>query len=66
MDSLGSTYMSIARLTDEPLDKMVSAQTAPKIYAAVVKKGLNFANTGGFPDGNNAMPQVRHTGLAAG
>jgi hypothetical protein len=50
--------MSFAKLTDEPLHKMVSRETAPKIYATVVGSGVNFDNSPGLADGKNVIPQV--------
>lgn len=54
----GLQFMSFAKLTDEPLHKMVSRETAPKIYATVVGSGVNFDNGPGFADGKNVIPQV--------
>ena len=50
--------MSVAKLTDEPFDKMNSTMNAPRIYAAVVPKGLDFSNTPGYPEGDPVMRQV--------
>lgn len=53
------SHLSIASLTDEPLDKMCSVETAPMIKAVVVGKGADFSN---YPDdeddGQPVMPQV--------
>lgn len=54
----GLQFMSFAKLTDEPLHKLVSQETAPKIYATVVGSGVNFDNSPGFADGLNVIPQV--------
>jgi hypothetical protein len=51
--------MSIATLTDESLDTMTSVATAPKMLAAMVGKGANFANTPGQDEGEPVMQQVR-------
>jgi hypothetical protein len=50
--------MSVATLTDEPIDKMISIDSAPKIMAVVVGKGADYAAAEGFSDGNAVMPQV--------
>lgn len=51
--------MSIATLTDEPLDKMDCIENAPSIRAIVVGKGEDFSNVEGMVDGSPIMPQVR-------
>jgi len=50
--------MSIATLTGEPLDKMDSKDTAPKIIATMVGKGVDFANKDASMEGIPAKPQV--------
>jgi len=54
----GNCYMSVAKLTKEPLDKMHSPQDAPRIYATVVHKGADFRNQPGYPEGEPVMLQV--------
>jgi hypothetical protein len=55
-------HVSIATLTDEPLSRMTSIETAPTILARVVGKGRGFASPPGQPDGDPVMPQVGLTG----
>lgn len=50
--------MSVATLTDDPLDKMTSINNAPSIRAIVIGKGEDFSNKEGLPDGAAIMPQV--------
>lgn len=50
--------MSVATLSDAPLNLMCSVDTAPLIKAVVVGKGGDFANTPGASDGNPYMPQA--------
>lgn len=57
-------YMSVATLTDEPLDKMDCIENAPSIRAIVIGKGEDFGNVDGMVDGSPVMPQVRlRTGM---
>jgi hypothetical protein len=53
------SHLSIASLTNEPLDHMCSVETAPLIRAVVVGKGADFSN---YPDdeedGQPVMPQA--------
>lgn len=53
-----NAHISVATLTDEPIDKMISIDSAPKIMAVVVGKGADYAAAEGFSDGNAVMPQV--------
>lgn len=55
---VSDTLMSIATLTGEPLEKMDSKDTAPKIIATMVGKGADFANKDASMEGIPAMPQV--------
>lgn len=50
--------MSVATLTDEPLDKMDCIENAPSIRAIVIGKGEDFGNVDGMIDGSPVMPQV--------
>lgn len=52
-------YMSVATLTDDPLDKMDCIENAPSIRAIVIGKGEDFSNVAGMADGYAIMPQVR-------
>lgn len=53
-----NAHLSVATLTDEPLSKMVSIDSAPKIMAVVVGKGADYASAEGYSDGLPRMPQV--------
>lgn len=52
-------YMSVATLTEEPLDEMDCIENAPSIRAIVIGKGEDFSNVAGMADGSAIMPQVR-------
>jgi hypothetical protein len=54
-----NAHLSVATLTDEPISKMNSIDSAPKILAVVVGKGDAYAAADGFSDGKAVMPQVR-------
>lgn len=56
---VSDTMMSVATLTGDPLSKMTSKDSAPKIVATVVGKGGDFSNLPGQLEGIPAMPQVR-------
>lgn len=53
--------MSFAKLTGEPLHKMTSRETAPKIYATVVSSSVSTNNDPRFGDGQPVIPQVSTT-----
>jgi hypothetical protein len=53
-----NAHLSVATLTDEPISKMNSIDSAPKILAVVVGKGDGYAAADGFSDGKAVMPQV--------
>lgn len=55
----GGSYMSIAKLTKEPLSEMVSVVTAPRIFATVLNRQADFNNVPGLDfDGQPVIPQV--------
>jgi len=56
---VSDTLMSIATLTGEPLEKMDSKDTAPKIIAQMLGKGGDFSNHDASMEGIPAMPQPR-------
>lgn len=56
-----NAHLSVATLTDEPLDKMNSIDSAPKILAVVVGKGDDYATADGYSDGKAVMPQPNTT-----
>lgn len=58
-EQVDNAHLSVATLTDEPLHKMVSIDTAPKIMAVVVGKGADYSSAAGYSDGKAQMPQVR-------
>lgn len=52
-------YLSVATLTEEPLEKMDCIENAPSIRAIIIGKGEDFANYEHSYDGLARMPQVR-------
>jgi len=52
------SHLSVATLTNEPLEEQFTVETAPMIKAVVVGKGADFANFAGNTDGSPSMPQV--------
>jgi hypothetical protein len=57
LTQVDGAYMSVATLTNEPLDKMDCIENAPSIRAIIIGKGENFANAKGEIDGAALLPQ---------
>lgn len=59
------SHLSVATITNEPLDEDFTVESAPMIRAVVVGKGADFANFAGNTDGSPSMPQVRVGGITS-